>query len=103
MLTVIANYQARPGTGDEIANILLSHVSATRAEPGCVTFAAYRDDDNPERFVLYEQYRDEDAFQVHRRTPHFASYIEGQVAPLLEERTWHRYSEVAPQSAATNK
>ena len=44
----------------------------------------------PRAFLLYERYTDEDAFQAHRRTPHFGDIIERQVAPLLEERAWTR-------------
>jgi hypothetical protein len=32
----------------------------------------------------------EDAFQAHRRTPHFENIIELQVVPLLDERVWTR-------------
>jgi quinol monooxygenase YgiN len=46
--------------------------------------------DDPRAFLLYERYTDEDAFQAHRRTPHFGDIIERQVAPLLEERAWTR-------------
>jgi quinol monooxygenase YgiN len=93
-VTVIAEYQARAGTGDEVAKVLARHVTATRAEPGCVTFIAYRDPDDPGHFALYEQYTDENAFQEHRRSAHFADYVEGQIVPLLETRRWRRYREI---------
>jgi quinol monooxygenase YgiN len=41
-------------------------------------------------FLLYERYTSEDAFQAHRRTPHFENIIELQVVPLLDERVWTR-------------
>ena len=44
--------------------------------------------------MLYEQYEDEAAFAAHRVSPHFRRYIEGQVVPLLAERSWERYSVV---------
>jgi quinol monooxygenase YgiN len=98
MVTVIAHYVAKPGTADDIAATLAQHVAATRAEPGCLEFSACRDVDDPDRFALFEQYVDEAAFQSHRETAHFREYIEGRVAPLLDERTWRRYEtlDVAP-------
>ena len=99
MLTVIAQYKARPGTGDEVAEVLALHVAATRAEPGCLEFVALRADDDPDRFALYERYVDEEAFQTHRATPHFRTYVEGRIVPLLEERTFQRYLEVTPARA----
>jgi quinol monooxygenase YgiN len=95
MVTVIADYQAHPGRGDELARILPGHVAQTREEPGCVMFVAYRDSDDPDHFMLYEQYRDEAAFQAHRQSPHFRSNVDEKIVPLLERRTWRRLQEVA--------
>jgi quinol monooxygenase YgiN len=95
-VTVIAEYQARYGEGDEVAAVLARHVAATRAEPGCLTFIAYRDPADPDHFLLYEQYTGEDAFEAHRHSSHFAAYIEGQVVPRLAQRGFRRYEEVLP-------
>jgi quinol monooxygenase YgiN len=96
VLTVVAHYRATPGKGDEVEAILARHVAATRAEPGCVTFLASRSEDDPDRFLLYEQYVDESAFQAHRESPHFARNIVDGVVPLLAERVWSRHHAVEP-------
>lgn len=96
MLTVVARYRTQPGAGDRVAEVLARHVAATRAEPGCVQFEASRSREDPDEFVLFEKYVDEAAFEAHRVSTHFATYILGQVVPMLTERTWHRYDEVAP-------
>ena len=96
VVTIVARYRAQPGTGDTVAAILAKHVAATRTEPGCVQFDACRSTDHPDEFVLYEKYVDDQAFESHRGTPHFRTYIEGQVIALLAERTWQRYDEVQP-------
>ena len=94
VVTVIARYRARPGEGDAVAATLVHHVAATRAEPGCVQFDAYRSADDPDEFALYERYVDEPAFESHRASPHFQRYILGDVVPRLAERTWHRYTAI---------
>jgi len=94
MLVVIAQYRTRAGKGDEVASVLALHRPATVAEPGCRAFVVNRSQDDGDRFVLYEQYADEAAFEAHRASPHFKRYIEGQVVPLLAERSWERYSVV---------
>jgi quinol monooxygenase YgiN len=91
MLVVIARYRVRPGRGDEVAALLGPHIAATRAEPGCLAFLVNRSMDDGDRFVLYEQYADEAAFQAHRVSPHFREIIDGRVVPLLDEREWGRY------------
>lgn len=94
MLVVIAQYRTRAGKGDEVASVLALHRPATVAEPGCRAFVVNRSQDDGDRFVLYEQYADEAAFEAHRASPHFKRYIEGQVVPLLADRSWERYSVV---------
>ncbi len=95
MLVVIARYRAEPGRGDEVAELLVPHIAATRAEPGCRGFLVNRSTEDADRFVLYEQYVDEAAFEAHRESPHFARYVLGGVVPLLAEREWERYTLVA--------
>lgn len=100
MFTVFAQYRAQPGKGDEVATVLARHVAATRTEPGCVQFAVYRSADDPDRFMLYEQYVDEAAFGAHRNAPYFRHFIEETVVPLLMERNWSRYEEVEAEGRA---
>ena len=92
MLVVIAEYRTKPGKGDEVAAVLALHGSRSAAEPGCRAFTANRSQEDRDRFVLYEQYDDEAAFQAHRGSPHFQEYIAGRVIPLLDERSWERFS-----------
>lgn len=101
MITVMANYHALPGRADEVAGALAKHVAATREEAGCVSFVAYRSCDDPSRFALYEQYVDEAAFEAHRASPHFHTYVEGTILPLLAERRWGRYEEVVAAPGST--
>jgi quinol monooxygenase YgiN len=90
MLIVVARYVVSEGHESTVARLLRTNAEASRAEPGCFEFSVYREIDDPRAFLLYERYADEDAFQAHRRTPHFGDIIERQVAPLLEERAWTR-------------
>jgi quinol monooxygenase YgiN len=98
VITVVAQYTARPGKGDVIAGVLAKHVAATRTEPGCVQFVAYRSPEDPDHFMLYEQYVDDAAFDSHRVTPHFRAYVEDTIVPLLAERRWSRLEEIEAES-----
>jgi quinol monooxygenase YgiN len=46
----------------------------------------FRDPEDPSLFVLFERYADEGAFEAHRATPHFASWLAGVVLPALDSR-----------------
>ena len=71
MLTLIVHYQAQPTKGEVVASTLAKHVAATRTEPGCLTFIGYRSRQDPDSFMLYEQYVDQESFDAHRQSPHF--------------------------------
>jgi len=96
MLNVIAQYHARAGQGDTVAAALSEHVAASRKEPGCTQFVVLRSRTDGDRFVIVEEYLDEAAFEAHRASPHFRTFVEGRVLPLLAERLVDRYDEVAP-------
>jgi quinol monooxygenase YgiN len=90
MLTVIARYVVGEGHDATVARLLRKNAEASRTEPECLEFSVYQEIDDPRTFLLYERYTSEDAFQAHRRTPHFQNIIEKQVVPLLDERVWTR-------------
>ena len=50
---------------------------SVRDEPGCVRFDVFRDRGNENRYLLYEVYTDETAFQTHLSTPHARRAMEG--------------------------
>jgi quinol monooxygenase YgiN len=89
-LTVVARYVVNEGHEGTVADLLRRNAEASRSEPGCLEFTVYQGIDDPRRFLLYERYTDEGAFQAHRQTTHFREIIEGQVVPLLDERVWTR-------------
>ena len=43
-------------------------------EPGCIRFDVSEVEESPNRFVFYEVYTNEEAWQTHRRSPHFLDY-----------------------------
>lgn len=93
MIVLTAYYHARPGQGDAIAAALKRMAPLVKErEPGCTLYQAARAQDNPDEFLLYEQYADEAALLAHRETPHFKEIIEGTIIPLLEQRERRLYT-----------
>jgi quinol monooxygenase YgiN len=83
---VIAQYRARAGEADRIEEALRKMVAPTRAEPGNLDYQVCRDPKDPSLFVLFERYADARAFDAHRATPHFATWLAGVVLPALDGR-----------------
>jgi quinol monooxygenase YgiN len=58
-------------------------VPPTRAEPGCLSIAAYRARRDPRLFHIHSQWIDEAAFDAHAALPHTVAFLEG-VQPLID-------------------
>ena len=46
---------------------LPNHIQLSRAEPGCLLFDVTPDQDNPNRFNVYEEFVDKEAFEYHQQ------------------------------------
>ena len=86
VLTVIAKIRAAKGKGDALAALLTEQVAAVRAaEPGCLVYRPHRSTKDPEMFIFYEQYKDDAAFEQHRKAPYLAAYRERREKEGLTE------------------
>ena len=86
VLTVMAKVRAAKGKGDALAALLKEQVAAVRrAEPGCLAYRPHRSTKDPDLFIFYEQYKDDAAFDAHRKAPHLAAYRERRERDGLTE------------------
>jgi quinol monooxygenase YgiN len=90
-LQVIARYTVTFGNELEMESLLNQLAEATRAEPGNLSFATYRQLDNERELVLLERYASLDAFTAHRATSHFKDLVLGQIVPRLDSRVVETY------------
>ena len=96
MIVLVAQYQAQPGRGDEVeAAIKRMALLVKQHEPGCILYQANRSRENPDHFLLYEQYADEAALAAHRVMPHFKEIVEGTIVPMLDKREREFFTLVA--------
>ena len=96
MIILIAQYQVQAGHGDEVEDALIEMADRVETyEPDCLTYQVCRAIDDPDRFLLYEQYLDQEAVETHRNTTHFQAIIAAKVIPLLLNREVHFYQLVA--------
>lgn len=95
MIVLTAKYFVKPGRGNEVEAALRRMAPLVKAgEPGCLLYHANRAAENPDLFLLYEQYADQAALDAHRSTPHFKEIIEGSIVPMLEKRERELYHSV---------
>ena len=91
-LLVVAQWEAKEGQADRIADILSRFLPEAQREPGAKLFLISRARDNPAQFLFYGLFRDEAAFKAHQESAHFKAYIAGEALPLLAKRERTQYA-----------
>jgi len=101
-LTAVTFVEGQPGKDDEVKRELLSLTAPTRAEPGAIAYDLYQSVDQPGRFMRLEVWRDAQALEDHKATPHLrASFERRKSAGWMTEITrWQRVPEEAVEERA---
>ena len=87
MTVVLAvTWIAKEGEAEAVAELLAQMVPLSRAEPGCLQYDVHRDNDDPNRFFIFERYVDEAALEAHGSSPHFQQLAFGDAIPRLASR-----------------
>ena len=82
-LTIVANIRALPDKIELVKTELEKLIPITRAEAGCLQYDLHQDNEDPARFLFYENWESREQWQVHMNAPHLAAYLkatEGAVA-----------------------
>ena len=87
-----------PAQRDAFDRGLAAHAAETLAEEeGCLAFDVYVDTTNPNRYLWYEVYADEAAFEVHRNAP-LIERSRTTLDPAMTSRSvWFRGQEIASE------
>ena len=77
MLIITATWHAKLGMDAELKEHLTTMVHAVQDhEPDCLEYTLHQGAHDPALFFLYEQYRTQAAFELHKNTDHFKHLIE---------------------------
>ena len=85
MVVLAVTWMAKMGRESEVAAIFEKLSAESRKEPGCVMYQVHKHKTDGRRFFIYEQYKDDAAFDLHRKAPHLAAYRERREKEGLTE------------------
>ncbi len=71
---------------------------ATVDEPGNLRFDVNQQVDDPDRFVFYEVYRDGNAIDAHKQTPHYAKWKDAVAPWMAQPRNGVKHVPLFPQN-----
>ena len=97
MVVLAVVWVARPGHEEEVASIFRKLESDSRREPGCLMYIVHTHKDQPGRFFIYEQYRDDAALQAHRDASHFQEYAIKGMANIADRVRGELYQPLTQQ------
>ena len=86
MVVLAVTWVAKQGQESKAADVLRRLTEASRQEPGCLMYVVHVHRDDPGRFFIYEQYKDEAAFEAHRQSPHFKQYVVAGLYQKMRDR-----------------
>ncbi|MEV6768235.1 putative quinol monooxygenase [Nocardia sp. NPDC051030] len=65
----------RPEHAAEFDAVVTALIASAATEPGCLAYNFWRDPTDPHRFLLFERYADERAFEAHRAIPAVRDFV----------------------------
>ena len=74
-LTIIARIEAKKNRVDLVKSELLKLIRPTRTEQDCIQYVLHQDNDNPEIFMFYENWKSRELWQTHMNSEHIKAYM----------------------------
>ena len=83
-VALYAEFTARPGAEERVADLVRELTARVREEPGNLTFEPSTWQAEPRHWFVYEVYRDAAAVRAHMAADHGAAF-NSALGPLIEE------------------
>ena len=89
-VVVLVEFLAKPSFIAQFRDLIAANAQVSlEREMGCKRFDVLIDPEEPRRFVLYEIYEDEAAFDVHLASSHYLSFADA-IENEIDERSVRR-------------
>ena len=85
-LTLVVTIDALPGQEQAVESALSGVVARTRGDDGCIQYDLHRDPQVPGRFVFYEAWTTQEAWEAHDEAEHIVTLkkaLEGKTAEAV--------------------
>ncbi|MCA4823212.1 MAG: (4S)-4-hydroxy-5-phosphonooxypentane-2,3-dione isomerase [Serratia rubidaea] len=75
MHVTLVEINVKPDKVEEFIEVFRANHLGAIAEPGNLRFDVLQDETIPTRFYIYEAYRDQQAVDAHKQTPHYLQCV----------------------------
>jgi quinol monooxygenase YgiN len=73
-ITKRVTFIAKEGCEEKMRELLTAMVVPSKMEDGCIFYDIFEYENNSKKFMAVESWRDNDALDGHKSTPHYAVY-----------------------------
>lgn len=87
---VIAQLDAKPEFAAQLRAALTPLIAASQQEADCLRYQLHQSLDNPQSWMLHEEWASEDALIAHQQEPHFIAFVT-DTQGWFASSTVHRY------------
>ncbi|HYW79793.1 MAG TPA: antibiotic biosynthesis monooxygenase [Thermoguttaceae bacterium] len=98
MHVVCIHVHVKPENCDNFLQASIENARNTILEPGNLRFDVIRQVDDPNRFMLYEVYKDEAGMAAHKETTHYAAWRDAVADWMAEPRQGVKHVSLFPES-----
>ena len=99
MLIVLVHVHVKPDCSEAFREASLENARNSIKEPGIARFDVLQDNDDPNRFILNEVYRDADAPAAHKETAHYAVWRDTVADMMAEARRAVKLTNLFPEDS----
>ena len=99
MLIVLVHVHVKPDCLEAFRTASLQNARNSIQEPGIARFDVLQDNEDPNRFILNEVYRTEDAPAAHKETAHYKKWRETVEDMMAEPRQAVKLTNLFPEDS----
>ena len=81
-LTIVAHIEANKDKISFIKSELEKLIEATRKEEGCLQYDLHQDNEQPEKFLFFENWENRELWQVHMQSKHLQGFVKSSEGSL---------------------
>ncbi|HEI8865848.1 (4S)-4-hydroxy-5-phosphonooxypentane-2,3-dione isomerase [Serratia sp. AKBS12] len=96
MQVTLVEINVKPDKVEQFLAVFRANHLGAIAEPGNLRFDVLQDENIPTRFYIYEAYRDRQAVDAHKKTPHYLRCVEQLESLMTEPRKKTSFIGVMP-------
>ena len=92
MIIISIRISSKPDQGEALEQVMREESPKVRGQAGCVTFELFRSTEQPNQFLLYEEWQDKASFEAYKSSEPFQA-IGKALPPMLAGKPESAYYE----------